>query len=431
MTELRLADPAASRAVLAGVWNYEHLVPLPAVARNVAGLTDALADPRIWGLPRKHITVVEPGDVQGSFIRTIGTAAQEATDTLLVYFAGHGIPDDFSDELYLGLPGTVRDELDTALRYEFISRRLRPGAAKARHVVVILDCCFSGLAVNAKMSPGQRLADLAAISSRTVFTASAETKVAMAPVGAAYTAFTGVLLDLLDDGIPGEPELLSMQALHNHAYARLRGQQPELASRGAGSLVCIARNTNPGPAPSPSAPASVPVSVPAQPKELPARMPVLVRERLLARERGIEDLVVLGPDRSTPSWITKEIPWHGLSAGEEVLAGWRWSRMGVFRRTRLLFTGRGLRIRQGDSRMMFPYTGFADSTFRMHEWTDHGVNAEGTPHITQHALLMISGHDQSWTSPDLGGRRATVHGLATVLQEIQALVTGAGTGRTS
>ncbi|WP_190344717.1 caspase domain-containing protein [Streptomyces venezuelae] len=420
MNGLRLADPAASRAVLAGVWDYQHLAPLPAVAHNVAGLADALADPRIWGLPQKHITRVEPGNVQDSFIRTVAAAAQEATDTLLVYFAGHGIPDDFSDELYLGLPGTRRGELDTALRYEFISRKLRLGAAKARHVVVILDCCFSGLAANARMSPGQRLADLAAVSSRAVFTASAETKVAMAPVGAAYTAFTGVLLGLLDGGIPGEPELLSMQTLHNHAYARLRGQQPELASRGAGSLVCIARNTRPEPAAAPPGPAPVPGAVPAQPNGLPARMPVLVRERLLGHQRRIKGLTVLGPGRSTPSWITKEIPRHALSAGEEVLAAWQWSHLYVFRRSRLLFTSRGLRTRQGDSRMMFPYTGFGNCEFSAHDWT---VGASLDTPETYHALLTVSDHDQSWTSPDLGGSSATAYGLAAVLQEIRSLVT--------
>ncbi|MCX5012467.1 caspase family protein [Streptomyces sp. NBC_00555] len=426
MAEIRLADPSASRAVLAGIWDYEHMEPLPAVARNVTGLADALADPRIWGLPRQNISIVQPGDVRDGFIRTITKAAEEATDTLLVYFAGHGINDDFSDELYLGLPGTRENELDTALRYEFISRRLRPGAAKAKHVVVILDCCFSGLAVKAGMSAGQRLADLAAISSRAVFTASAETKRAMAPIGAAYTAFTGVLLDLLDHGIPGEPELLTMQTLHVHAHTLLRNQRPELGSRGGGGLVCIAKNTQPAT----TAPASrTPVVViPAQPPELPSRMPALIRQLLLGRHGRIKGLTVVGPGLPTPAWLTKERPWFGLAKDEELIGVWRWPAKPLFfprRGCRLLFTSRGVRIQQDSSRMMFPYTNFKDTYFSSSSSIQPSYSMEMGD--VYYAQMSIRDASQSWHSPDLGAASAVVHGLAAVLEDIKAIATGSAT----
>ncbi|MCX4406305.1 MULTISPECIES: hypothetical protein [unclassified Streptomyces] len=75
-----------------------------------------------------------------------------------------------------------------------------------RRTVVILDCCFSGQALDGEMggegilSPGQ-LPDVVARETRLpgAMTASAATRKALAPVGATYTAFTGELIAVLRD----------------------------------------------------------------------------------------------------------------------------------------------------------------------------------------------------------------------------------------
>ncbi|MBJ6618739.1 caspase family protein [Streptomyces sp. DHE17-7] len=80
------------------------------------------------------------------------TSPEEATDTLLVYFAGHGMRDADSTDLYLAL-GDSREHLGyTAVAYQHLRTALR--TARARRKIVVLDCCFSGRAARA-LSAGQ------------------------------------------------------------------------------------------------------------------------------------------------------------------------------------------------------------------------------------------------------------------------------------
>lgn len=49
---VRIGLPEASRAVLIGVYGYQSLEDLPAVARNVIGLHGVLTDRDLWGSGR-------------------------------------------------------------------------------------------------------------------------------------------------------------------------------------------------------------------------------------------------------------------------------------------------------------------------------------------------------------------------------------------
>ena len=150
MTVLRLSDPQASRAVLIGVHDHTHPSDLPAIGaveRNLTGLADALVDPGIWGLPPEHLVQVAQPLTDTDLLDHVMEVGPQATDTLLVYYAGHGLADTFSDELYLALPASRTSRLDTAFRYEYLRRYLLSPAVKAKRVVVILDCCYSARAL--------------------------------------------------------------------------------------------------------------------------------------------------------------------------------------------------------------------------------------------------------------------------------------------
>lgn len=109
MAEPVLSDPKRSQAVLVGVHHYSGLENLPAVAANLEGLRRALTDPAVWGLPREACTVIpQPGSV-GEVLDAVREKARLAEDTLVVYYAGHGLTDPFTDELYLGLPDSDPD----------------------------------------------------------------------------------------------------------------------------------------------------------------------------------------------------------------------------------------------------------------------------------------------------------------------------------
>src|SRR5580692_3831951 len=144
--------------------------------------------------------------------RTLRQHAAAAEDTLLVYFAGHGRTGR-RNELFLCLPDTDPDDLwFTALGYE----RVREAVAESRATkkVVILDCCFSGRALADQAGDEETILGQVGIEGTYLLTATAANAVALAPPGERYTAFTGTLLDLLNTGIPGGPELLTFAQVY-------------------------------------------------------------------------------------------------------------------------------------------------------------------------------------------------------------------------
>ncbi|MFE5583690.1 caspase family protein [Kitasatospora sp. NPDC056531] len=240
-----LADPGRSAAVLVGVHDYVHLDGLPAVERNLEGLRRVLTDPDVWGLPAEACAVIaQPASVR-EVLDAVREKARQATDTLLVYYAGHGVVDNYSDELYLALPDTDREREYTALRFESLRREVLDPQARAQRTVVVLDCCYSGRALVGSMGAGKSLADRTAVNGTVVLTASAATREALALPGEPYTAFTGELVDLLERGIPGGPELLDMDTLYRQLYARLAEKSrplPQQRNRNTGGRIAIARN---------------------------------------------------------------------------------------------------------------------------------------------------------------------------------------------
>ncbi|MEV2217378.1 penicillin-binding protein activator [Streptomyces sp. NPDC050997] len=243
MTEL--SNPARSRALLIGAHSFAHpdLEPLPAVARNLRRLAALLRDPTVWGLAADHVSVLaEPGRDQA--LEEVTRLADEAEDTLLVYYAGHGFVHDLSNELYLALPGTNPDRLYSALRYQDIRELLLSPQARARRKVVILDCCWSGLALHGAMS-ASGLGGMSDIGGTFVLTATSETRTALAPPGETYTAFTGELIDALEHGVPQGPPVLTMMTLYHHLYGSLvaKGRPtPQQRNGNTAGSIALARN---------------------------------------------------------------------------------------------------------------------------------------------------------------------------------------------
>ncbi|MEV0399167.1 caspase family protein [Actinoallomurus sp. NPDC050550] len=228
-----LPDPNTSRAVLIGTWRYTDpgLTSLPAVAENLKALARLLRDPGIWGLPKTHCTAIPNPATAAEAIDPIIEAAEQATDTLLVYYAGHGLIARRDAELHLALTGSRPNAAHTALPYATIRDELLD--TRARRQVVILDCCYSGRALG-RMAPADAatvLADEAAIEGTYLIAAAAETRTALSVPGEPHTAFTAELLTTLRRGIPGQGPHLDLDTLYRHIETTLRAKQRPLPQR--------------------------------------------------------------------------------------------------------------------------------------------------------------------------------------------------------
>ncbi|MBO4259621.1 caspase family protein [Streptomyces griseorubiginosus] len=260
-----LPDPALSRAVLIGVSSYVHLEPLPAVANNLPALAHVLTSSGSWDLPEGHCTVVAEPDSTPAMLDAVQQAAEVAEDTLLIYFAGHGLLDGRGD-LFFGLPRSTAGRSHTGVTYQALREILTD--ASAQRYVIILDCCMSGRALGS-MSGDEMLADQAEIEGSYLLAAAPDNGLALAPPGETHTAFTGELLHLLRDGIPGSARDLDLDLVYRHLRAALGARglpQPQKRVRNTAGRLILARNHayRPPPANGPADPASTPWPDPGQ-----------------------------------------------------------------------------------------------------------------------------------------------------------------------
>ncbi|MEV5456318.1 caspase family protein, partial [Streptomyces sp. NPDC052535] len=243
-----LRDPLKSAAVIAGVFEQtpeSDLPNLPAVENNISALTQILRDPKIWGLPADRCIEL-PQPTRESFLTAVGSAGAAATDTLFVYFAGHGIVHPATDRLHLALPNFRDDgEYGTrTIRYGDLQDLLWEPRIKARHKVIVLDTCFSATAFDDSMGVNAVYGSLRTRGACTLVSSDV-TEISRAPQGTDYTSYTACLLSTLRYGIEGEGAALTLQAIHQHVSERLRLANistPRILSVDDTALVRIAHN---------------------------------------------------------------------------------------------------------------------------------------------------------------------------------------------
>ncbi|AHH97880.1 hypothetical protein GCM10010174_29740 [Kutzneria viridogrisea] len=181
-----------SRAVLVGTCTYTQGLPqLDQAAANLTDLFDALVE--VVDPSGMH-AVTDPTTAQ-LVLDPLDRCASSPADLLLFYYAGHGLRDQ-DDRLCLALPGSVdtpRDARRTSLPVDSVLEIMK--RAPARHRVVILDCCYSGLAMDSPAAADLHL-----------LTATNRTAKAAYRVDDRNTEFTGELVRLLVDG-PGPVDL--------------------------------------------------------------------------------------------------------------------------------------------------------------------------------------------------------------------------------
>ncbi|MBA2808532.1 esterase-like activity of phytase family protein [Streptomyces sp. KM273126] len=213
-------DPARSVCLLIGVDAYsgpahDGLEKLNSVKHNLAGLRKVFLDQDIGGFPEgRVITLPNPAEAP-EIMDAVEEAGARAEDTLIVYYAGHGLLGT-DQRLYLTLP---KSRLRRPAGW-VDTRHLRGAIEKssARRVVLILDCCFSGKWIrdegesySAPDSAELALSTLTQLDAGTyALTSTAHNRLSHAPDPDKCSAFTGALVDVLSKGDTGGGEVLTL-----------------------------------------------------------------------------------------------------------------------------------------------------------------------------------------------------------------------------
>ena len=220
-------------------------------AADVASLASVLRDPFIGGFDDVKTSI----DPSVAVVRRAVAAlfAQKlADDLLLLYFAGHGIKDEYG-QLYLATTDTDSELLSaTTLAADFVTREM--DRSRSRKQLLILDCCFSGAFIGTRapetVGAGHAFATDDA-AGRVILTASDAFQYAWeneTNVSAVNSLFTHYLVDGLRTGKAdtNNDGIITADEWYDYVYAHVRAATPKQTPQrtvysGAGSLL-VARN---------------------------------------------------------------------------------------------------------------------------------------------------------------------------------------------
>ncbi|MFJ9607282.1 SAV_2336 N-terminal domain-related protein [Kitasatospora sp. NPDC101176] len=125
-------DPRRSAALLIGVSRYPSMPELPHVPRTVTDLAALLSSPNSWGLsPDRCHVLLDPGS-RTEALEAIREATRQATDALLVYFAGHSSLIGAESHLILGDGSGLPF-------FHFANNLVHPGSERVVLLVDLLD----------------------------------------------------------------------------------------------------------------------------------------------------------------------------------------------------------------------------------------------------------------------------------------------------
>ncbi|ASQ93156.1 caspase family protein [Streptomyces sp. 11-1-2] len=226
------------------------LPDLPGAPRSAAAMAEVLGS--VCGMNPDHIQLLtdpaNPTDVLAAVERATTRVPEDGI--VVFFFAGHGLLGP-EDGLYLATAASASaDSTAYAVPYNEVRKLLSASPASP---VVILDCCFSGLAEAASQG-ARRDPYLAArpigsflLTSATYYAAS------FAPEGAQYTLFSGELLRLLAEGDTAGPKRFTLGDVYRHLDQRFHGGPARPHADGVGRVgdLVIAPNPRYAPAPGP------------------------------------------------------------------------------------------------------------------------------------------------------------------------------------
>jgi hypothetical protein len=215
-----LPDLTTSHAVVVGVSDYTELPWLSGTDESARGLATALGSTDIGPAFDKHAIDLHVNPSSRLQVEpAVEDALSSTSDAFLLYFSGHGVISP-SGELLLALGDAPADAAYDHGSLPYAQLRDRLASASAERIVIVLDCCFAGRAV--EVMAGQYGGALTHDRSGTYVLAATGTTAAfaMAGSGGSYTLFTGGLLDILHSGIDGGPEMLTMDALYGELRRR-------------------------------------------------------------------------------------------------------------------------------------------------------------------------------------------------------------------
>lgn len=236
MTSPIPSDPARSRAVIIGVDQYleNGLRSYRQLANGAHAIAALFRNPAVWGLAEEHCTVLTgPANTdETAILDAVDRAATEADDTLVLYFAGHGVT--WEGQYYLAHSSARPGDCGRWLSWNRLRSRLDDSRTRARSRFVLLDACESADAIDQGTPQGDAA----------LFASCSGTERAWVPPEGRFPVYTGALIDVLAKGDSSLGAFLTPTDIHQAVQFRLTdtNQTPDFLPRRAGGTRPWLRN---------------------------------------------------------------------------------------------------------------------------------------------------------------------------------------------
>ncbi len=209
---LEMVLPRRKLVVVIGIDDYHHLPKLRCAVQDAVGVQDVLV--RDFGfeplLPPLTNQAATKSAIEALIDDQLYTLLQP-DDALILFFAGHGTTrlarlNEMTIETGYIAPVEARgiDHISDFLNMEELLRRI--GILRARHILVVLDACHSGMALGSAMRQSRAgletfVQQLTGKQSRGVITSARRDELALdnGPIPG-HSLFTGTLIDALTNG---------------------------------------------------------------------------------------------------------------------------------------------------------------------------------------------------------------------------------------
>ena len=146
--------------------------------------------------------------------------ARQATDTFIVYYAGHGLKAPSAKGLFLAVTQTTEDDCFlNGVEFEGFANSLRSALRQSGSCFWI--AASAGKLRRMKWEPCRPCTE--SIDIRNISMASSPAhRLSVAPVGARFTAFSGHLISILESGIEAASDILTLDDIYDELRRRIR-----------------------------------------------------------------------------------------------------------------------------------------------------------------------------------------------------------------
>ena len=214
-----------SWALVIGINAYRYTNPLEIARADAEAIRDILIGD--FKFPKKNVCTLLDNQATRARImeKFLSYESLGLDDRLLVFFAGHGstVPSSRGPIGYLvPVDGKLKDK-SSLIRWDDLTRNA--DIIPAKHILFVMDACYSGLAIQRSSSAGERrfVSDMMQRASRQVITAGKADEVVAdggGPTGN-NSIFTGYLLEGLAGEAADQEGVITASNLMNYAYRKV------------------------------------------------------------------------------------------------------------------------------------------------------------------------------------------------------------------